>query len=291
VHQAEETTITEILSSSLDHLRSVNPDTARQWLRLERAITQREVKAIPRRSYWAPRLAFGVAVLAIVTMGIYLVLTLLQQPPETFVTKRGEQKDIMLEDGTHITLSYASELTVPKEQAEQPRQVMLTGEAYFRVRHRDASPFIIRTSYADVEVVGTEFNVRARESTVEVGVIEGSVNVRMLGSGRESSVLLMQRQMVVVRQDGIAGRVEEIGSPHYPGWMHGKLLLDKASFRDAIREIEMRFGISIAIDERHLRQEIITGILDARTAQSALTALCELTGRRFTHDGEKFRVY
>jgi ferric-dicitrate binding protein FerR (iron transport regulator) len=85
--------------------------------------------------------------------------------------------------------------------------------------------------------------------------------------------------------------VEEIGSPHYPGWMHGKLLLNKTSFLDAIREIEMRFGISIAIDERQLRQEIITGILDARTAQSALTALCELTGRRFTHDGEKFHVY
>ncbi len=278
----------EAVQLSFQRTKNIDPETHAQWLQLQRRIAQIENVTARRRPRLIPRLVFALSVMALAAVGVYY---LTRDSPIVFSTQRGEQRVLTLDDGSEVTLSYSTELIVPSSlRSATSRRVSLKGEAFFRVQ-RNEVPFIVSTSGVEIEVVGTAFNIRARESIVEVGVIEGSVNVRGLGSGRESSVFLMQRQMVVVRQDGFTGHVEEIGSPHYPGWMHGKLLLNKTSFLDAIREIEMRFGISIAIDERQLRQEIITGILDARTAQSALTALCELTGRRFTHDGEKFHVY
>ena len=58
--------------------------------------------------------------------------------------------------------------------------------------------------------------------------------------------------------------------------MHGKLLLDRTQFIAACRDLEMRFGVTIDLRDQALREREITGILDARTAASGLTALCEL---------------
>ncbi|HWP81405.1 MAG TPA: FecR family protein [Bacteroidota bacterium] len=79
---------------------------------------------------------------------------------------------MVLHDGSKVLLSAASELVVPKMLAGKPRRVSLKGEAYFSV-HTSDDAFIVSTEYADVEVVGTAFNVRTRAEVLEVGVLSG----------------------------------------------------------------------------------------------------------------------
>jgi len=52
----------------------------------------------------------------------------------------------------------------------------------------------------------------------------------------------------------------------------------------------MRFDITIAIHDQLLRERAITGILDAKSAESGLAALCELTGKKFTHAGKTYII-
>jgi transmembrane sensor len=286
--EAEDAKIEEALGKSARRLRSIDPQPQRQWLRLQSAIERTDTEALPTKPRLMPRFALGAAIVALAA-AVYIYISSTQSSPETFATRMGEQKEIVLGDGSQVTLSYASEITAFSRRSDGPRRLSLTGEAYFRVR-RTGSPFIVSTQYADIEVVGTEFNVRGRDGGVEIGVINGAVKVRVTKDGKDSTLLLTDHQMGICPQDGFPSRIGDISSPEYPGWMHGKLLLDRTSFQAACRELEMRFDITIAIHDQLLREKVITGILEARSAESGLAALCELTGKKFTHAGKTYIV-
>ena len=177
--QVEEAAFNEILDRSFSHLRNVDPETDQQWLRLQSGLSKvegRTTKAAPLKSRSTPvagqipRLALGVIGVAIAVVGVYVYISSTQRSPDTFATGRGEQKEILLADNSKVILNYATELVVPKLQPGKPRRVSLTGEAYFRIESSE-TPFIISTNYAGVQVVGTEFNLRARGGALEVAVI------------------------------------------------------------------------------------------------------------------------
>lgn len=279
-----------ILYKDLTRLREVNPQTHQQWLSLERAITRGKTETSRIKPRFAPRFAVVVAVVAIAIAGGYVYFASLRPSSETFATRRGEQKEVLLKDGSQVILSCATKVVVPRLTPGMPRRVSLTGEAYFRVRS-DEAPFIVSTGYADVHVVGTEFNLRAREGMLEVAVISGIVRVSVPRNGEGTSLLLSQYQRALCLQNDIPERIDDIPSPQYPGWMHGKLFLNRTSLPAACREIEMRFDVSITIDPQDVRNKVVTGVLDARTAESALAALCGLTGKRFTHEGEVYIIH
>ncbi len=290
MNRPDESPINRILQKRFLQLRNADPETDRQWLRVQHAITEGQAKAATIKSRPIPRFALAAAMVTVALMGTFAYLTLLRPSYETFATRKGEQKQIVLDDGSEVTLSYTTELLVPELRPSKPRRMSLTGEAFFRVRQND-TPFIVSTQYADIEVVGTEFNLRAREDGLEVAVIEGIVRVRAVKNGKDSTLLLTQHHMAICPHDDFPRRVGTIPSPEYPGWMHGKLFLNKTSFLTASREIEMRFDITILIEDRNVRSGIITGILDAKTPESAITALCELVGKRYTHDGQSYTIY
>ena len=288
-HQEEEASPDEILQTGFQHMRAVNPETDRQWLRLQQTLAQRRTEIAAVRPRPIPRFALGFAVVALAAVGVYY-FTVLSPSPDMFVTKQGQQMKIVLDDGSHLTLNYATEVVVPAVRRGEPRRVSLEGEAYFRVQHGE-TPFIISTKHAHVEVVGTEFNVRAREGMLEVAVVSGTVNVSVVKGGKDSTLQLTQHQRAVCPQDDFPVRIGDIPSAEYPGWMYGKFFLERTSFLAACREIEMRFDVTIRVSDPRLRSEIITGILDARNAESAVTALCELTGKKYTHDGQEYTLY
>jgi ferric-dicitrate binding protein FerR (iron transport regulator) len=235
-----------------------------------------------------PYLVSAVVVLALIAAG-YLYFSVGDPSPETYATGKRRQSTLLLHDSSEVTLNYASELIVHDLRPGKPRRFSLIGEAYFRVRHND-TPFIVSTGYADVHVVGTEFNLRFREGRLEVAVIRGRVNVITPNGGNESSLLLSQNQMAVGERGEILHRVGDIPMSDFPGWLHGKLYLNKTSLRAACREIEMRFDVVINIEARDVHQEM-TGVLEAPSAASALRALCELTGKRFTHNDQGYILY
>lgn len=287
--EAHEATIDQILQKGFPQIRNIDPDTHRQWLRLQQAVAQRDPEVAPARSRLIPRLAFVSAVAIVAALGVFAYFSFTGST-DTIATGRGEQKEVVLEDGSKVILSHTTEIVTAKMQPRKSRQVSLAGEAYFRARQGE-TPFIVSTEYADVQVVGTEFNIRAREGRLEVAVISGKVNVAAAKDGKESTLMLTQNQMALVLQGDVPKRLGDILSPEYPGWMHGKLFLNGTSFSEACREIEMRFDVRIKFNERSVQRDLITGILDARTAESALAALCEVTGKKFQHDGQTYHIY
>lgn len=80
-----------------------------------------------------------------------------------------------LPDGSTVTLNKNSNVTFRSKFGKRQRHVRLTGEGYFNVNQDAGKPFIVEASGTKTEVLGTVFNVKAKEDMVTTTLLKGSV--------------------------------------------------------------------------------------------------------------------
>lgn len=111
-----------------------------------------------------------------------------------------------LPDGSQVTLNKHSSL---RYIARFNRSVTLDGEGFFSIRPNPGQPFLVKVGAATVQVLGTSFNVREKDSVTIVTVETGRVAVRIgdqqqvIGAGEE------------VRISGGAAKVEPTADELY----------------------------------------------------------------------------
>lgn len=140
---------------------------------------------VPRNSRpwvgWS--LTAGVLV-AVVSAGFLYIGTIGNGTTE-YTTGLGEQRSILLDDGSMVSLNTESGMAVAYTETE--RRITLTyGEALFDVEEDKTRPFWVETGTALIRVTGTQFNVYAQDGSTAVTVIEGTVEVarRVLPAAR-----------------------------------------------------------------------------------------------------------
>ncbi|HXD76650.1 MAG TPA: FecR domain-containing protein [Puia sp.] len=108
----------------------------------------------------------------------------------------GGQKAIELPDGSKVWLNPGSVLQYPKQFADGQRLVALEGEAFFDVTGTAARPFQVRIKDAEVDVLGTFFDVMAYadEESARTTVLSGSLKITgghqtfVVGPGEEAVI-------------------------------------------------------------------------------------------------------
>ena len=284
--------VEDLLESARQRSRLNDPETLSQWRRLETALEMKaradmNRQSTPRRRIFgpAPSFAVGVAVL------IVAAVVWFQRPSTvTYETARGQHSMVTLPDSTVVTLNHTSELLVHSWSKGSARQVSLHGEALFNVR-RNGTPFSVSTDVATIEVLGTEFNVRLRGERLEVGVLTGSVTVRVVGYGRDSSVVLAGGQIATCTRGDFPSLPEPLVVSGFPGWIHGKFMFHRADLVSVCRELEEQFGVAVSIENPRLRGETLTGVVDGRSVEAALSTLATLTGSKFRHATNGYTIY
>ena len=146
-------------------------------------------KIFPRTLFWR------VAALFLVALSIGFAIWKLNRPTLNnqqivLTTKAGEQKKVVLSDGSEITLGPSARLVYPQQFAANSRKISLVeGEAFFSVAHEEKRSFIVQVkSGLDVKVLGTSFRVSAYafnpkvEITVATGKVAISKHEQLLGT-------------------------------------------------------------------------------------------------------------
>lgn len=128
----------------------------------------------PARRRWA---GFGLAASGLLAMiaagGFYAVL---QNQPLRYETTLGEQRSVLLEDGSMVSLNTSTAIEV--DFGDESRHVrLLQGEALFDVEKDASRAFFVETHSVSIRVTGTQFNVYEQEGGTAVTVIEGRVEV------------------------------------------------------------------------------------------------------------------
>lgn len=165
----------------------------------------------------------------------------------------GQQRDIILPDGTRIKLNAGSVLSYPAQFADNVREVTLTGEAFFQVVPMKDAPFIIRTGKVTTKVLGTSFNIRAypENDDVQIAVVEGKVKVsaEIPSLKQKNSVCLTKSEMATFEKKRQALTISPYDETEQIGWKNGVLYLEKSDFASTIIKLERWYGVKINISK------------------------------------------
>lgn len=148
-------------------------------------------------------------------------------------SKQGNIK-IVLYDGSLVWLNAGSELRYPNTFVENQRVVYLKGEAYFDVTKDRSHPFIVKTISSEISVLGTSFNVNARENSCVTTLVEG--RVRMKHGIKDSVELRAGQQAWVAGTEKI--RVQEVDTRYYTRWMNNMFAFRETSLREIATVLE-----------------------------------------------------
>ena len=144
---------------------------------------------------------WGVAGAVVVTVAVDLVVALNWFGEATYNTSIGEQRLVVLQDGSRVLLNTDTEVRVDLGSTQRTVEVG-RGEAFFEVAKDARRPFVVHIAGSEVVAVGTAFSVRyarmahARDE-LAVTLVEGQVKVRP--AGHLYSAALAPAQPVLMR--------------------------------------------------------------------------------------------
>lgn len=201
----------------------------------------------PNGATW--RIGLAVSVLAVLG-GVFGLLRWMDHG--VYVTEVGEQRLVVLDDGTRMSLNTDTQVRVDLDSAR--RTVLVRGgEVLFEVAKDTRRPFAVQAGGSEVLALGTTFAVRLtpqagkQGAVLAVSLIEGRVAVRAGGSGDgpapRAAVTLQagDRLRLVAPAGGTAGPAEpHIDRPQADqvvAWKRSEVVFDDASLGDALAEM------------------------------------------------------
>lgn len=202
------------------------------------------------RIIWAA-VANVAAIAAIFAIAIYVVPEKISSRYADAVTSiempAGQRMDLTLSDGTSVRLNSGARITYPNVFDRKQREVTLSGEAYFDVAHNDRQPFVVKTFASDIEVLGTEFNVRAeeQEGIFSTTLVEGAVRLRSLVDPGKS--IIMHPGQTVCLSEGRMN-IENRPVRKEVRWLEGVLDISGLDFTGLMAKLEKAYGVEIVIE-------------------------------------------
>jgi transmembrane sensor len=224
-----------------------------------------------------------------------LVVAWLLWLPERFQTDIGEQRSVLLGDGSLITLNTASEIEVKYTEGRRFIR-LIRGEALFEVAHDPQRPFDVDTGKAVVRAVGTRFNIDRRTDRTTVSVVQGKVQVMSEQPGREARTpdhdsaapvappmaVLVQAQRLVVTEAGMSEPEHIADIAPVTAWTQRQLVFEKRGLGEVAEEFNRYNRQHILIESPRLRTQSVTGVFQANDSAAFLVFIANIPGVRVT---------
>lgn len=186
-------------------------------------------------------------------------------------TVRRETRTWDLPDGTRVEVDAGTRASVVYYR--DARTLDLTqGQVYLDVRPDPARPFVARTPWGTVRVVGTAFSVTARAGVMQVQVERGLVRV-WARDGAGDGVLLQPGQTVRTAPRGLDA-VRDAPPGAHDAWRQGWLMFDATPLAEAVAQWNAWCDAPIVLAaDPALAAMRVTGSFPAREPGRFLAAL------------------
>lgn len=191
----------------------------------------------------------------------------------TLRTPKGGEYDIVLSDGSIVSLNAGSALRFPQHFSGDRREVFLEGEAYFQVAHDSKHPFQVHNGKQIVEVLGTQFNVNSYEDEPDGQVttlVKGSVKVKSV----EKTLLLKPGQQSKLTSDGKM-EISQADLSTVLAWKNGLTLFKDAPLSSIMRQVARWYDIAYKIKSVETQKKFNGGFRRNAPLSSVVQILSE----------------
>ncbi|MCL6293991.1 FecR family protein [Jejuia spongiicola] len=177
---------------------------------------------------------------------------------------RGGQFFVKLSDGTQVWLNSESQLKYPVSfiEGETRRVELIYGEAYFDVspstKHK-GSKFKILSDVQEIEVIGTEFNIKAYkdESAIYTTLVEGKVSVK----NNDKTEFLKPNQQSVIDVSTNNIRVREVDVNSEISWINGEFIFYKKPLKEIMKVLSRWYDVTIIFQNKSFENTEFNGEL------------------------------
>ena len=193
--------------------------------------------------------------------------------PLTYSTATGENRTVLLDDGSVVHLNTRT--TLRWQFHEDIRRVdLIKGEALFDVTPEADRPFVVHAGAGMVRVLGTRFNVHRKNGTdVVVTVLEGRVEVADVDvhiSEPNWQRSLTANQKVQYRDAGLASEVTETVAVESVSWRDGVMIIEDQTLVEIVAELNRYSKRRIVILDPSLSDLRAGGVVSVRDIRAAL---------------------
>ncbi len=240
--------------------------------------------------------AAGVAAIVVLTLGYFLAPTY----DQVYRTGHGEQRSIVLEDGSFIELNTSSSVSVYFSGTER-HAILLVGEVLFEIAKDPSRPFTVDAGPLSLEVIGTRFNVYRQPEQTVLTVIEGKVRVdpvHLVGNIAEISPLeknsslsssikspdtrtslqVSASQQVSVTVSGAIKHERQTDVDRATAWTERRLVFDDELLGAVLKEFNRYNRRPLILEATQLAERRITGVFNARNTETLLDFLAGQDG-------------
>jgi ferric-dicitrate binding protein FerR (iron transport regulator) len=172
----------------------------------------------------------------------------------------GTQKEIKLLDNSEVVLNSNSKLTYKQSDWDKNREIVLEGEAYFKVSK--GKTFTVNTSNGTVQVLGTQFNVISNLDYFTVVCYEGKVMVKIAGEEH-----ILTKNSALSNSNGVVNKTAI--TQLKPSWLSGESSFESAQLNYVLRAIENQFNVDINYDQLD-SSHLFTGFFPHNNLEVAL---------------------
>lgn len=237
---------------------------------------ERSKKVRPRKPV---RLLWRIAAILVVVLAGYYFFALRDT---TVGTQVAQTETITLPDATEVVLNASSQLRYNSANWKKQRRVSLTGEAFFKVAK--GSTFRVDTHLGEVTVLGTQFNVYARDSIFEVQCFEGLVRVAV---GDRETQLAPGEGVRLTEDEGLFQEEHRQGQPD---WLRRESSFENASLHQVLSELERQYTVRISVSDS-IGSKRYTGSFTHTDLQKALRSICEPLQLEFAIAEDEVTLY
>jgi transmembrane sensor len=251
-------------------------------LRKSPAKTQRNVRRAQSPAWLA------VAALLVVALAGGWFAWRMQQPEVLiYATGVGEQRTLMLEDGSRVTMDTDTRLSA-SFSAKSRRLVLKQGRAFFRVAKDARRPFLVTTQGGVVRAIGTQFGVYDHDDMVEVTLVEGRVEVTPQGGrqgSRERPTTMTAGQRLLMGKGYAIPVIEPANAETAVAWLSGKLVFNDTPLPAALAQFNRYSTSKIAVGDAAVGQLHVSGVFRDDDSHAFVDALRGSYGISVRQDG------
>lgn len=213
----------------------------------------------------------------------------------------GSNSEILLPDSTKVILNAGSSIRYSSNFNVTNRDLVLVGEALFKVAKNLDIPLNVNAGDINVKAVGTEFNIKAYddESIIETTLIEGKVEISQLLNVDDKSqfIDLIPNQKAIYIKETESFNLEKIRnldsldakpvrtlyeniliSPKVDvsqvvAWTKGRLVIRGERLDNLCIELQRKYDVSIVFSDEKIKKYRFTGVLMDETLEQVLNVI------------------
>ena len=186
--------------------------------------------------------------------------------PVSYTTQIAEVRNLILEDGTTVTLGASSHIEVADFSGNERHVTLIKGEALFDVTRDPSKHFVIAAGDIDVRVLGTKFNLNKTQNYLAVSLLEGKLDVEQhkpagmpITSTPLEKVTLVSGQQVAVN-NGELLKPKPRSAKKMANWVDGKLNYIDMPLHVVIADVNRYSRLPVRIAGKDLENLTVTAV-------------------------------